>query len=332
MPACGLPPCASAARRGCTDCSALASRARAASFWAPCTSDSAAPGSGGLSGSSSARGGSSRSGSASGGSRASPRLDIRRPQRRHVCAAAAGTNNDSSSAGSGSGGGGSTTGSNSSSSPRRQRTGLRREDLAFFIARSDLTWAQPWRFQQAAALSELQLRAQGLAALDDAAAADAGRSASASFVVQLPSGLGALVVAGGVEAAVPLRCEFCGDPFEVAVAERFDGVIHFEGASAALADAAARGGDASQVLGANELVFEAEANLVDITPLICDAILAALPTVCLCGGASCRQHAGRQVVWSSSPAAGAGGGAAASPFARLLAGGAQPKKKKGKGK
>lgn len=110
-------------------------------------------------------------------------------------------------------------------------------------------------------------------------------------------------------------------------------MIHFEGASAALADAAARGGDASEALAANELVFGAEANLVDITPLICDAILASLPTVCLCGGASCRQHAGRQVVWSSSPAAGTGGSAAASPFAKLLGNaGTQTKKKKGKGK
>ena len=77
------------------------------------------------------------------------------------------------------------------------------------------------------------------------------------------------------------------------------GVIHFEGASAALADAAARGGDASEALAANELVFGAEANLVDITPLICDAILASLPTVCLCGGAACRAAGGVVVVAGS---------------------------------
>ena len=106
---------------------------------------------------------------------------------------------------------------------RRSKSGLRREDLPFFIARSDLTWAQPWRFQQAASLAELRLRSQGLAALDDAAAAAEGRTAEASFVVQLPSGLGALVVTGSVQAAVPLRCEFCGEAFETAVAERFDG-------------------------------------------------------------------------------------------------------------
>lgn len=108
-------------------------------------------------------------------------------------------------------------------------------------------------------------------------------------------------------------------------------MIHFEGASAALADAAARGGDAREALAANELVFEAEANLVDITPLICDAIVASLPTVCLCGGTSCRQHAGRRVAWSSSPVTD-GGAASGSPFAKLLAnaGKQQQQKKKKK--
>ncbi len=110
-------------------------------------------------------------------------------------------------------------------------------------------------------------------------------------------------------------------------------MIHFEGASPALADGLAHGGDATEALGANELVFQAEANLVDITPLICDAIVASLPTVCLCGGASCKQHAGRPVVWSSSTTAGTGAAFSASPFAKLLANaGAQPKKKRGKSK
>lgn len=46
---------------------------------------------------------------------------------------------------------------------------------------------------------------------------------------------------------------------------------------------------------------------------------AQLPTVCLCGGRSCKQHEGKEVAWTSfTPAAPA---AAASPFAKLLAGG-----------
>ncbi len=142
-------------------------------------------------------------------------LQSSKQHRRHICAAASGLPSSSSSSGS--------DGVSSSRQHRRSKSGMRREDLPFFIARSDLTWAQPWRFQQAAGLGELQLRAQGLSALDDAAAAEEGRSATATFVVQLPSGLGALVVTGTVEAAVPLRCEFCGEAYEAAVAERFDG-------------------------------------------------------------------------------------------------------------
>lgn len=112
------------------------------------------------------------------------------------------------------------------------------------------------------------------------------------------------------------------------------GVIHFEGVSASLAALGAGsgspggggGGGGAEVaaeLAANELVFQAESNLCDITPLVTDAIVGSLPTVCLCGGSTCRQHAGREVAWSSSPQSGAP--AAASPFAKLLAG-KQPKK------
>lgn len=237
------------------------------------------------------------------------------------------------------------TGSSSSDAqkPKRQRrrsvggSGLRREDLAFFIARSDLTWEQPWGFEQSAALAELALRQQGVAALDDDAVAasgtaDAAQHVQARFTVQLPGGLGALVVRGSVEASIPLRCEFCGDAFQAAVAEPFEGVIHLEGASAVLNNADVSSGGAELALAANELIMEADANLCDITPLIADAIVGSLPTVCLCGGASCRQHAGREVVWSATPPAAAAGMAATSPFAKLLAGGGQAVPKKGRNK
>lgn len=92
------------------------------------------------------------------------------------------------------------------------------------------------------------------------------------------------------------------------LSERLDGVVHMEGCAATGEDS----------LGANELVFGAEANLCDITPLINDAIMAALPTVCLCGGSSCLHHAGREVVWSTAPQVPP---AAASPFAKLRSGG-----------
>lgn len=155
-----------------------------------------------------------------------------------------------------SGSSGGTGGGDGSQRPRRRgKTGRKREDFAFCISRADLSWEQPWLFEQvqgavawagrrlswaqvmgrlqpcmesaccppvwplanighasfaahpspstptpasqSAALPELHLREQGLAALDDAAAAAAERPpATASFRVQLPTGLGALVVDG----------------------------------------------------------------------------------------------------------------------------------------
>lgn len=69
-------------------------------------------------------------------------------------------------------------------------------------------------------------------------------------------------------------------------------------------------------------MFDLDASdLCDLTPLVADALMSELPTVCLCGGRSCRQHEGRQPVWTSSTpeAAGSPGAAAAtSPFAQQL--------------
>ena len=162
------------------------------------------------------------------------------------------------------------------------------------------------------------MRQQGVSGLDDTAAAAAAagggqQHAAANFRVQLPLGLGALLVTGRVQAAVPLRCEFCGDGFQAAVDEPFDAVIHLGAPPPGQLE-----------LGANELVFGDDDNLCDITALVTDAIVASLPTVCLCGGGSCRQHAGREVVWASTPAAPASG----SPFAKLLQQKQQQKKKK----
>lgn len=207
---------------------------------------------------------------------------------------------------------------------------------------------------QSATLPELHLREQGLSALDDAAAAAPERPpAVASFRVQLPTGLGALVVDGTATAvsqncyqplrhassaiqpplaatpqapvqpsgcprpplpalqALPLRCDFCNEPFEQQAAVPFDAVIYL--------------GNSGGELGANELTFDLELGFVDITPVVLDALLGSLPTVCYCGGASCLQHAGKEVAWTApAPAA----PAAASPFAKLLAGGGGKKGKR----
>lgn len=105
--------------------------------------------------------------------------------------------------------------------------------------------------------------------------------------------------------SLPLRCEFCGEPFErVLQAVPFDAVVYL--------------GDSGAELAANELLFDLDLGFVDITPVVCDALLGSLPTVCLCGGASCAQHAGQEVAWTVPAAAPA---AASSPFAKLLAGG-----------
>lgn len=54
---------------------------------------------------------------------------------------------DRSSSSGGSGAGGSSP--RQRSPKRRGKTGRRREDYAFVISRSDLTWEQPWMFDQA---------------------------------------------------------------------------------------------------------------------------------------------------------------------------------------
>jgi uncharacterized metal-binding protein YceD (DUF177 family) len=192
---------------------------------------------------------------------------------------------------------------------RARRAGGRREDLPFFVARSDLTWEQPWRFEQSSPLADLRLRSQGVLGLDDAAAASASRLATARFKVELPTGISALVVTGHVAADIPLRCELCGEAFDTCLDEvPFDAVLLLEAGSAA-----AGGGGSGQRrdLAANELVFPLEDSLCDITPLVTDALLASLPSVCLCGGGSCKQHAGREVAWRSSSQS----GASSSPFA-----------------
>ena len=104
---------------------------------------------------------------------------------------------------------------------------------------------------------------------------------------------------------LPLRCEFCGVPFERALqAVPFDAVVYL--------------GDSGAELAANELVFDLDLGFADLTPVVCDALLGSLSTVCLCGGASCAQHVGKDVAWTAPAAAPA---AASSPFAKLLAGG-----------
>lgn len=103
---------------------------------------------------------------------------------------------------------------------------------------------------------------------------------------------------------LPLRCEFCSEAFEQQASVPFDAVIYL--------------GESGGELAANELEFDLELGFVDITPIVTDALLGSLPTVCLCGGSSCAQHAGKEVAWTA-PAAAAP--AAASPFAKLLAGG-----------
>ena len=103
--------------------------------------------------------------------------------------------------------------------------------------------------------------------------------------------------------ALPLRCEFCGEPFERALqAVPFDAVVYL--------------GDSGTELAANELLFDLDSGFVDLSPVVCDALLGSLPTVCLCGGASCVQHTGKEVGWTAPAAAPA---AASSPFAKLLA-------------
>jgi hypothetical protein len=174
---------------------------------------------------------------------------------------------------------------------RPRRAGLQREDLPFFIARADLSWKQPWRFEQTAPLAELQLRGQGVGGLDDTAAAAADTPhASARFKVQAPQGLGALVVAGEAQAAVPLRCELCGTGFITEVRKPFDAVVYFVDGSGG------GGGDDDPAVGGGEVTFGLDDQFCDITPLVVDAIVAALPSVCQCGGGSCLQHAGREVV------------------------------------
>lgn len=205
--------------------------------------------------------------------------------------------------------------------------------------------------------------------MDDAAAAAPERApATATWRVQLPTGLGALVVDGTVTAvssppgvalscfpclrwscrrtaaatscclkavlapyrplphpptpqSLPLRCEFCGEPFERALqGVPFDAVVYL--------------GDSGSELAANELVWgdgDPDLGFVDLTPVVCDSLLGSLPTVCLCGGASCAQHAGKEVGWTAPAAAPA---AASSPFAKLLAakGGAADSSGSGSGK
>lgn len=130
--------------------------------------------------------------------------------------------------------------------------------------------------------------------------------------MQLPSGLGALVVDGTARAALPLRCDFCDARLEEQVQARFDGVVYFGGPP---------GG---QELAANELVFGLDDPLVDISPLVADALVAALPPDCLC--AACRAAGGEAgaTVWASAPAA----VPPSSPFAKLAAlkGAAQKRK------
>lgn len=175
-----------------------------------------------------------------------------------------------------------------------------------------------WRFEQAAPLADLKLRDAGLAALDDRAAADGSRSAEATFTAQLPTGVWMLVVNGHASAsALPLRCarvcvvlgwrrscaadagssvspvcstasprppannrcEFCSEPYEVAVAAPFDAVLYLNSPPG---DVTSSGG-----LAANEIVWEADALLCDLTALVVDALLAQvlrLPAV-QCGDA-----------------------------------------------
>ena len=209
---------------------------------------------------------------------------------------------------------------------RRRRVGQSRDDFAFFIARSDLAWRQPWRFEQTAPLADLQLRQQGVAALDDdalgggsnvggAAGIDDSRLATAAFRVQQPAGLGALLVNGTASAEVPLRCEFCAEPYLSSILQEFNAVVYLTGGAAdeaAVAAASAAGSD----LDADTLYFPNDTELCDITGLVTEALIAALPTVCLCGGGSCRQHAGREVAWRTTAPPDAP--APASPFAKLL--------------
>lgn len=191
---------------------------------------------------------------------------------------------------------------------RAKKSGQRRQDFQFFIARSDLTFAQPWWFEQTSPLADLQLRAQGVLGLDDNAAASASRQATARFKVELPTGLSVLVVTGHVDADIPLRCELCGEAFEACLdAVPFDAVLLLEAGSAA---AAGNGGGVQPDLAANEIVFRLDDSLCDLTPIITDAMLTSLPSVCLCGGGSCKQHAGQEVTWRSSPSA-----PSSSPFA-----------------
>lgn len=193
----------------------------------------------------------------------------------------------------------------------RQRRRRRREDLPFFIARSDLTWNPPWCFEQSAALSELQLRQQGVSGLDGAAAAAPECHATATFQVELPAGLGALVVRGTVAADVPLRCEMCSEPFQASLdGVAFDAVVLLEAGGAS-------GRDEQREADLDEMVFNLNENLCDITPLVSDAIVSSLPSVCLCGGGSCRQHEGREVVWRSTSSTAPS--PATSLFGKLLA-------------
>jgi uncharacterized metal-binding protein YceD (DUF177 family) len=194
---------------------------------------------------------------------------------------------------------------------RKKASGLRREDIPFCVARSDLTWRQPWRFEQSSLLRDLALEQQGVSALDCEAAASPELWATATFKVESPTGLGALLVTGKVSTEVPLRCESCDKEYiDSLQAVPFDAVLLLlEGSSKSAANASRQQED----LGHNELTFRVDEPLCDITSVVVDALVASLPTVCLCGGSTCQQHADRELVWSSSTSS------SSSPFAAALA-------------
>ena len=124
---------------------------------------------------------------------------------------------------------------------------------------------------------------------------------------------------GIVETRLLLACEWCDAGFSEEVQAAFDVWLNGEVA------------DDREVTSAEELAFPEGDESCDLTPVVVDAISLALPSVCLCGGASCRQFGSQPKEWASTTPTATSSG----PLAALLQvaqSKGSAKRRRGKGK
>ncbi|GAB4815352.1 hypothetical protein N2152v2_002398 [Parachlorella kessleri] len=191
----------------------------------------------------------------------------------------------------------------SDSKPQRGNPGRRRYVLPpIYLTRSDLAWGSPpWRFEQTCFVEDLDLHRHV-----PALTGGAGRQhVVVRFSVDSPShSARGLWLKGTVETRLLLACEWCDAGFSEEVLAAFDVWLNGEVA------------DDREVTSAEELAFPESDDSCDLTPVVVDAISLALPSVCLCGGASCGQFGSQPKEWASTAQAGTSSG----PLAALLRG------------